>query len=122
MPKVLLLEDDPTYRGLIERVIRRNYSYATTSVATEMQAWEELSTEEFDLVLLDLNIDGRRCWETLKRVVEHPGKQVAIVFSCEDTKGNADYALSHGAYAFLSKPFDFVRLKKTIDSALSEKN
>jgi CheY-like chemotaxis protein/GGDEF domain-containing protein len=122
MVKVLLLEDDPAYRRLIERVIRRNFTYEITSVATEMQAWEKLSTEEFDLVLLDLNIDGRRCWETLKRAVEHPGKPVPIVFSCEDTKGNADHALSHGAYTFLAKPFNFVLLKATIDAALAAKH
>ena len=122
MVNVLLLEDDPNYREIIERVIRRNYSYAITPVATEMQAWKELSKEDFDLVLLDLNIDGRRCWETLKRAVSLPGKPVAIVFSCEDTRGNADHAASLGAYTFLSKPFNFVRLKMTIDSALGAKN
>jgi PleD family two-component response regulator len=122
MVRVLLLEDDANYREIIERVIQRNYSYAVTSVATERQAWEELTRETFDLVLLDLNIDGKRCWETLKRAVRHPGKPVAIIFSCEDTKGNADYALSHGAYTFLSKPFNFHRLKTTIDAALSAKH
>ena len=76
-----------------------------------MQAWEELSKEDFDLVLLDLYIDGRRCWETLKRVVSHPAKPVAIVLSCEDTQGNADHAVSLGAYAFLSKPINFLRLE-----------
>jgi DNA-binding NtrC family response regulator len=30
---------------------------------------------------------------------------------------NADIAVSLGAYAFLSKPVDFLRLKMTIDSA-----
>lgn len=122
MVKVLLLEDDANYREIIERVIQRNYSYAVKSVATERQAWEELTRETFDLVLLDLNIDGKRCWETLKRAVRHPGKPVAIVFSCEDTRGNADYALSHGAYTFLSKPFNFLRFKTTIDAALSAKH
>jgi DNA-binding NtrC family response regulator len=121
MAKVLLLEDDSNYRGIIERVIHRNYSFAVKSVATESQAWEELSKENFDLVLLDLNIDGRRCWETLKRAVRHPDKPPAIVFSCEDTKGNADYAVSHGAYTFLAKPFNFVRFLSTIDSALGAK-
>jgi DNA-binding NtrC family response regulator len=118
MGKVLLLEDDSHYREIIERVLSRCYPYPIKSVATEMQAQEELSKENFDLVLLDLNIDGQRCWETLKRVVGHPGKPIAIVLSCEDTRGNADYAASLGAYAFLSKPINFVRLKMTIDSAL----
>lgn len=118
MDKILLLEDDREYREIIERVLLRCYPYSIKSVATEKQAWEELSKEDFDLVLLDLNIDGRRCWETLKRVVSHPAKPIAIVLSCEDTQGNADYALSLGAHAFLSKPINFIRLEMTIESAL----
>lgn len=118
MGKILLLEDDSHYREIIERVLLGTYPYPITSVATEMQAWEELSKEDFDLVLLDLYIDGMRCWETLKRVVSHPGKPIAIVLSCEDTRMNEDIAVSLGAYAFLSKPVNFVQLKMTIDSAL----
>ena len=118
MGKILLLEDDPEYREIIERVLSRNCPFSIKSVATEMRAWEELSKDDFDLVLLDLNIDGRRCWETLKRVVSHPGKPFAIVLSCEDTQENADYAVSLGAYAFLSKPINFIRLEMTIESAL----
>ena len=117
MGKILLLEDDSHYREVIERVLSRCYPDPIKSVATEMQAWEELSKEDFDLVLLDLYIDGRRCWETLKRVVSHPCKPVAIVLSCEDTQRNADHAASLGAYSFLPKPINFVRLKMTIDSA-----
>lgn len=122
MAKILLLDDDSRYRGIIERVLLSSYPYAITSVATEKQALEELSKQDFDLVLLDLYIDGRRCWNTLKMAVKHPADPVAIVFSCEDTSENAEYALSHGAYAFLSKPFNFVQLKMTIDSGLHEKN
>ena len=118
MGKILLLEDDPHYREIIERVLSRSYPLTIKSVATEMQAWEELSKEDFDLVLLDLYIDGMRCWETLMRGVNQPGKPIAIVLSCEDTRMNADIAVSLGAYAFLSKPINFVRLKMTIDSAL----
>jgi two-component system response regulator HydG len=117
MGKILLLEDDSHYREIIERVLLLCYPKLVKSVPTELQAWEELSKEDFDLVLLDLYIDGRRCWETLRRVVSHPGKPIAIVLSCEDTRMNADIAVSLGAYAFLSKPVDFLRLKMTIDSA-----
>jgi DNA-binding response OmpR family regulator len=118
MGKILLLEDDSHYREIIERVLSDCYPSPITSVTTEKQALEALSKENFDLVLLDLYIDGRKCWETLKRVVEHPAKPVAIVLSCEDTERNAEYAVSLGAHAFLSKPINFVRLKMTIDSAL----
>lgn len=121
MVKILLLDDDLRYRGIIERVHLSDRPYAITSVATEAQALEALSKHTFDLVLLDLLINGRRCWNTLKIAVKHPANPVAIVFSCEATRENAEYALSHGAYAFLPKPFEFARLKTTIDSALDEK-
>jgi DNA-binding NtrC family response regulator len=52
--------------------------------------------------------------------VSHPAKPVAIVLSCEDTRRNADHAVSLGAYAFLSKPIDFLRLKMTIDTIVRE--
>jgi len=118
MVKVMLVDDDSRYRAIIERVLSRTYQFAVTSAATERQAWEELEKDDFDLVLLHLYIDGQKSWETLKRVVTHPGKPVAILFSTEDTLGNADLAISLGAFAFLSKPFNFIRLKTTIDSAL----
>jgi DNA-binding response OmpR family regulator len=118
MGKILLLEDDSHYREIIERVLSCGYPFPVKSVATEIQAWEELSKEDFDLVLLDLYIDGIRCWETLRRVVSHPRRPIAIVLSCEDTRMNVDIAVSLGAFAFLSKPLNFVRLKMTIDSAL----
>lgn len=121
MVKVLLVDDDPNYRRIIERVLSRHDRFAVTSVASEHQAWDELAREKFDLLLLDLYLDGQRSWETLKRAVAHPGKPVAIVFSCEDTRGNADRAVSLGAYTFLSKPFDFSRFRATIDSALLSK-
>lgn len=122
MGKILLLEDDSHYREIIERVLSGCHPCRITPVSTEAQAWEELSKEDFDLVLLDLYIDGRKCWETLKRVLHHPAGPIAIVLSCEDTRRNEEYAMSLGAYAFLSKPINFVRLKMTVDSALrSEK-
>lgn len=118
MVKVLLVDDDPHYLEIIRRALLRNFRFAIKSVGTEEQALEELARDDFDLVLLDLYIDGQRSWETLKRVVAHPGRPVAIVFSCEDTRGNADHAVSLGAHTFLGKPFNFARLKNTIDAAL----
>ena len=118
MVRVLLLEDDPHYREIIERVLLRSAPYAIESVATEPLAQRALAEREFDLVLLDLNIHGRRCWETLARAVRHPCAPAAIMFSCEDTQANVEYALSHGASAFLPKPLSFLRLQMAVETAL----
>lgn len=121
MIRILLVDDDPRYRAIIERLLLRFGHFAVTSASTEMQARKALERENFDLVLLDLYIDGRKSWETLQRAAAHPGKPVPILFSGEDTPGNADRAASLGAYAFLAKPFDFARLIATVDSALGSR-
>jgi len=118
MVRVLLLEDDPHYREIIERVLLRSAPYVIEAVATEAQARKALAEETYDLVLLDLNIQGCKCWETLARAVRHPASPAAIMFSCEDTQANVEYAVARGACAFLPKPLSFLRLQMTIESAL----
>jgi diguanylate cyclase (GGDEF)-like protein len=118
MAKLLVIDDDSHFRGIIERIILRNYNYSVTTVASEEEAWEELSRSSYDLVLLDLFIDGRKSWDTLRRIRVLPSPPVVIVISCEDLPTNAEYARRLGAADFVPKPIDFVRFKAAMDAAL----
>ena len=121
MAKVLVVDDDSHFRGILERIILRSYTYAVKAVSTEVEAWEELADAGFDIVLLDLYIDGRKSWDTLKRIRGLSSPPVVIVISCESTKENADYARALGAFDFVPKPIDFARFKATVDAALGWK-
>jgi diguanylate cyclase (GGDEF)-like protein len=121
MAQVLVVDDDAHFRGIIERLILRSYTYSVRTAATEAEAWEELESNPFDLVLLDLYIDGRKSWDTLSKIRKLPYAPPVIVISCEDTKGNLEHARSLGAFDFIPKPFDFGRIKTTVDSALAWK-
>jgi len=118
MEKVLLVDDDSHFRGILERIILRSYTYSVKAVSTEAEAWEELADAGFDLVVLDLYIDGRKSWDTLRRIRGLSSPPAVIVISCESTKENADYARTLGAFDFVSKPIDFARFKATVDAAL----
>ncbi|HSG05449.1 MAG TPA: response regulator, partial [Nitrospiria bacterium] len=118
MAKVLVVDDDSHFRGILERIILRSYTYSVKTAATEEEAWEELLRDPHDLVLLDLYIDGKKSWDTLRWTRALPSAPGIIVVSCEDTKENADYAKSLGAFAFVPKPIDFARFKSTVDAAL----
>jgi diguanylate cyclase (GGDEF)-like protein len=118
MVKVLVVDDDSHYRGIIERIILRSYTYSVTSVASEEEAWEDLAKDAYDLVILDLYIDGRKSWDTLKRIRAMPSAPVVIMISCEDLAVNAEHAKALGAADFIAKPIDFGALKSSVDAAL----
>ena len=120
MNRILLVEGDPHFRGVIERLLLRSYSCVIASVATGKTAQDELSRQSFDLVIIDLDMEEGKNWDTLRRAIGNPGNPAAIVFSSEDTPVNMEYAKSCGAFDFLSKPFDYGILKTAIDSALQE--
>jgi len=122
MAKVLVVDDDSHYQEILERIILRSYTYSVKAVSTEAEAWEEMADSGFDLVVLDLYIDGRKSWDTLKRIRELFPPPAVILISCEFTKENADYARALGAFDFVPKPIDFARFKAAVDAALGWKS
>lgn len=118
MANVLIVDDDPHFRDIIERVILRSHACSVTAAATEAEAWDHLSKERCDLVLLDLHIEGKKSWDTLKKIGKMPAGPAVIMVTCDDTRENAEYSRFLGAADFLSKPIDFGRLKASIDAAL----
>jgi diguanylate cyclase (GGDEF)-like protein len=121
MANILVVDDDSHFRDIITRVILRSYTYSVATAATEAEAWERLSRDPYDLVLLDLYIDGRKSWETLKRIGRLSVRPPVIMVSCEDTEENAAFAKSLGAADFLPKPIHFGRMKVSIDGILGWK-
>jgi two-component system cell cycle response regulator len=119
MSKVLVVDDDAHFRGIIERLILRSYTYTVRTASTEEEAWEELDNIPYDLVVLDLFIDGKKSWDTLRRIRKLPSGPPVIMVTCEDTRENQEYAMSLGAVDFISKPIDFGRFKTTVDDALA---
>lgn len=56
MKKVLAIDDDPINRQLLEIYLKGNFDYKIVNNAT--QAVEQLSTNEFDIVVTDINLEG----------------------------------------------------------------
>ena len=121
MANILVVDDDSNFRGIMKRVIHRLCSCSVKCAMSESEAWDRLSEELYDLVLLDLHIEGKKSWETLKKIGRLPSAPPVILVTCDDTKENAEFAKSLGAKDFLSKPIDFGRLKTSIDSVLRSK-
>jgi CheY-like chemotaxis protein len=118
-PLVLIVEDDPDNAHLIARVLTgAKYDFLVTSVGRD--AIRHARTILPDAITLDLRLpdmDGFALLQRLKSTPETRDIPVIIVSILADER---DPRLSR-AFATLPKPIDRVRLRKTVEAALRQR-
>ena len=120
MPKlVLIVDDDPTQRRILESTIKR-LGYETKTAQSGEQALQLLEGPEqsaIALVLLDLVMPGLDGIEVLRRVAQNGGPPI-IVQTANGSLDTAIGAMRAGAVDFVVKPTSPERLEVSIKSAL----
>jgi CheY-like chemotaxis protein len=105
--RVLAVDDDEANLRVLRRLLQR--AGCTQVETTSDPTAAEGMAERFgpDLVLLDLNMPEMDGFEVLRRLHSADGPRPrVVVLSGEDADGASTRALSGGAMAFVSKPFD----------------
>ena len=64
---ILIVDDDPTIRDVLERYLRRE-GYAVRAAADGQAALQEVRSHKPDLVVLDLMLPGVDGWEICRRL------------------------------------------------------
>ena len=120
MPKlVLIVDDDPAQRRILESTIKR-LGYETKTAQSGEQALQLLEGPDqsaIALVLLDLVMPGLDGIEVLRRVAQNGGPPV-IVQTANGSLDTAIGAMRAGAVDFVVKPTSPERLEVSIKSAL----
>jgi len=106
-PKILVIEDDPVTRRIID-VQLRAAGYETALAFDGMTALRTAQKERPDLVILDLGLPGGDGFNVMERFKQlTPLSTIPIiVFSARDPAQYKERALNAGAVAFLPKPLD----------------
>ncbi len=110
--RLLLVEDDPMIGDGLRRALRLD-GHAVDWVRTAAAAEASLSSEKFDLVLLDLGLgppparDGLDALRTLRAARD---ATPVIVLTARDARGERVAGLDAGADDYLVKPFEFDEL------------
>jgi DNA-binding NtrC family response regulator len=121
MPKlVLIVDDDPAQRRILEETIRQ-FGFDTRCVHGGEQAVQILDSPErgaIALVLLDLVMPGMGGIDVLRRVASRPGGPPIIVQTAHGSIDAAIMAMRAGAVDFVVKPTSPERLEVSINSAL----
>jgi len=122
---ILVADDNELNRIIIEKVLNRA-AHNVTLVKDGGEALDALEENNFDLAILDINMDQIGGLEVLKtHRCKYPNNHTPmIMLSADATETTINRCLSAGAAYYLTKPLDSKRLLDAINSATlqSQKN
>ena len=100
---VLLIEDDPEYRRLVERWITSppEAGFGVRSAARLDDAWNRIAVS--DVIVLDLRLPDADGIETLVAARELAANAAIVVLTANEDAGIGQRALRAGADGFVSK-------------------
>jgi DNA-binding response OmpR family regulator len=115
--RILLVEDDPMIGDSVRASLRQE-GYAVDWVRNGRMADTALSSEHFDLVLLDLGLPGADGIAVLRGLRSRKIRTPVIVITARDSVEDRIKGLDAGADDYVVKPFDPDELAARIRSAL----
>lgn len=119
--KILLLEDEVMLRSSIEEYLEA-LNHKVVSFSQGEEALKGLESEEFDLLLLDINVPKLSGLELLKRLntsdISVPTIFISAILDIEEISK----AFELGGADYLKKPFHLKELGLRIDRIKKEKN
>ena len=116
-PKALIVEDDAAVRNTLVKVLTSS-GIQSVSAATGQEALERLEAEAFDIILLDINLDGMDGFEVI-HTLRVAGNLIPIMVVSGRTEDvDMLYSLEIGADDYIMKPFNPVTLAAKVKALI----
>src|SRR5437667_8750193 len=117
MSKLLLIDDETDVQYSFQRIFDSpDIELATASSGEE--GLKVIPKFKPDLVLMDIRMGGMNGLETLRRIRQMDSRLLVILMTAYGTTQMAIEAMKLGAYDYLLKPFDVLKLKEIVGNAL----
>jgi two-component system KDP operon response regulator KdpE len=116
MHKILIVDDEPTLRNLLERALCCDYEIATASNIEE--AADMAAKAPPSLILLDIGMPGGSGLELLARFRSKGMNPCVIMLTSSNELNIAEAALKLGACEYITKPFNLCHLREVIASRI----
>lgn len=118
--RLLIVEDEETLSGSLERVFSRE-GYEVETVGSAEAALKRLEATSYDVMLTDIILPGMDGIELLGKVRDKFPDQIMIVMTAYATLDTAIGALRAGAYDYVTKPVIHEEVKRIVRNALRER-
>ena len=116
-PKALIVEDDEAVRNTLAKVLTSS-GIQSILTASGQEAIEQLAAESFDIILLDINLDGMDGFEVI-HALRDTGNQVPVMVVSGRTEDvDMLYSLEIGADDYITKPFNPVTLAAKVKALI----
>jgi DNA-binding NtrC family response regulator len=117
MSRILIVDDDPGQRSLLNSFLR-SQGFETTLADSGERALEMLRIGKFAMMISDVRMPGLSGLETLRRArQEHATLPVLLVTAFTDIR-DAVAAMRDGAVNYLAKPIDLDELLNSVRQAI----
>jgi two-component system copper resistance phosphate regulon response regulator CusR len=107
--RILIVDDDPKYRAFVSRGLSESGMVCATAPDGET-ALERLSTERYDLVLLDVMLPGLQGWDVMEALRARNIDVPVIWVTARDAVDERVKGLRMGGDDYIVKPFAFAEL------------
>ena len=118
MAKILAIDDDKYFLISLNNFLTYK-KHVVTTMLNPYNAEEIIQNENFDCILLDIQIPGISGLDLLKRIRDNSPDLPVIVISGLSFPNINETLFKFGASAYVEKPFDPMRLLKIIDDLTS---
>lgn len=118
--KILAVDDELTFLETLRKVLK-GYEYSVDGLSVSTEVIERINKQYYDAVLLDVNMPGISGIDILKQITLINPHLPVIIISGQSTIKIAVEAMKLGAYDFIEKPIDSIRLNSIIKNAVANK-
>ena len=114
---ILVVDDDPVQRSVMSQLLK-SLGYEVEVVDSGEQALSRVNKRRFDLLILDMVMNGMDGAETFRLILKMNPNQKAIIVSGYAVSQRVQNALGLGAGAFLPKPLKMGELANSVRKVL----
>jgi len=118
-PKVLIIDDRHSSRESVSFALVRRYDCLLAEDA--QKGLDFLDKDEVSVVILDIRMPGLSGIEALRLIKQKAPTVEVIMLTGYASLDTAKQSITHGAYGYLTKPFDLADLRSTVDKAYEKR-
>ncbi len=116
--RILVVDDEETLRETLTSSFTRE-GHTVAAVTSGVEAIERASTEQFDVILLDVALGpGPNGYEVCRSLRERRNVVPIIMLTALDTEADAVQGLEAGADDYVTKPFGLAELRSRVRAVL----
>jgi len=118
--KVLIVDDDESILWILQRMFK-DKKIETVEARDGKSALDMLKGQDLSIAIMDIRMPEKDGLDVLREIKETGCQTPIIIMTAQGTMKNAVEAMKHGAFDYITKPFDIGELEILVDRALEHR-